>query len=210
MFRQGLRALLEGLPDITVVGEASDGIEAVERSVLLRPDIVLLAARMPLRGGVETTVALRERLPEARSIVLGADGDDPRAMYEAIRSGAMGYVPRTSGIDDLIAAIRQVALGHAALPATALTRLVDFIVSGPAEPTPTGQDGLSEREQSVLDLVAQGRTNREIGEALCIAESTVRSHLHNILSKLNLANRVQAAAFALGHRVGRPAAATAA
>jgi DNA-binding NarL/FixJ family response regulator len=203
MFRQGLRALLDALPDISVVGEAGDGFEAVERARLLRPDVVLMDAHMPGRSGVQATIELRAAMPEARVIILGGDSDDPKAMYEAIRNGAMGYVPKTSGVEDLVGAIRQVAQGHAALPAAALTRLVGFIVSGPAEPVPSEQDGLSEREQDVLELVAQGRSNREIGEALCIAESTVRSHLHNILSKLNLANRVQAAAFALGHRDSR-------
>jgi DNA-binding NarL/FixJ family response regulator len=203
MFRQGLRALLEALPDISVIGEAGDGFEAVERARLLRPDVVLMDAHMPGRSGVQATIELRAVMPEARVIILGGDSDDPKAMYEAIRNGAMGYVPKTSGVDDLVGAIRQVAQGHAALPAAALTRLVGFIVSGPSEPAVPEQDGLSEREQDVLELVAQGRSNREIGEALCIAESTVRSHLHNILSKLNLANRVQAAAFALGHRDSR-------
>jgi DNA-binding NarL/FixJ family response regulator len=136
-------------------------------------------------------------------IVLGAQGDDPRAMYEAIRSGAMGYVPRTSGIDELAATIRQVARGQAAMPAAALTGLVDFIIAGTAAPKRDSADGLSEREQEVLDLVAQGRTNPEIGEALVIAESTVRSHLRNILAKLNVANRVQAAAHARGRRERR-------
>jgi NarL family two-component system response regulator LiaR len=203
MFRQGLRALLDKLPDISVIGEATDGFEAVERARLLRPDVVLMDAQMPRRSGVDAMIELRAGMPDARVIILGGDADDPRAMYEAIRNGAMGYVPKANGVDDLIGAIRQVAQGHAALPAASLTRLVGFIVSGPAEPAPADHDGLSEREQDVLALVAQGRSNREIAEALCIAESTVRSHLHNILSKLNLANRVQAAAFALGHRDSR-------
>ena len=200
MFRQGLRALLEKVPDVSVIGEAADGYDAIERTRLLRPDVVLMDAHMPRRGGVDAMIELKAGMPEARVIILGADGDDPKAMYDAIRNGAMGYVPKTNGVDDLVGAIRQVAQGHAALPAAALTRLVGFIVSGPSEPPPPDQDGLSEREQDVLELVAQGRSNREIAEALCIAESTVRSHLHNILTKLNLANRVQAAAFALGHR----------
>ena len=203
MFRQGLRALLDGLADVTVIGEAADGIEAVERARTLRPDVVLMDTQMPRRGGVDAMIELKATMPEARVIILGGEADDPKATYEAIRNGAMGYVPKASGVEDLIGAIRQVAQGHAALPAAALTRLVGFIVSGPTEPAPAEPDGLSEREQDVLELVAQGRSNREIAEALCIAESTVRSHLHNILSKLNLANRVQAAAFALGHRDSR-------
>jgi DNA-binding NarL/FixJ family response regulator len=200
MFRQGLRGLLDALSDIVVVGDVGDARQAIERAVLLRPDVVVLASWLPGRGALEATVELRERVAGARVIILGADSDDPRAMYEAIRSGAMGYVPRTSGIDDLVGAIRQVAAGQAAMAPAVLTGLVDFITSSPVGPARVDRDGLSEREQDVLDLVAQGQTNREIGEALCIAESTVRSHLHNILSKLNVANRVQAAAFARGRR----------
>jgi NarL family two-component system response regulator LiaR len=199
MFRQGLRGLLSQIPDLAVIGEVGDGVQAVERAVLLQPDIVVLAAWLPGQGVHDATAQLRERVPSARVIVLGDDGD-PRVMYEAIRCGAMGYVPSTSGIDDLVAAIRQVAQGQAALPPAALTGLVGFITSAPIEPSRVKPYGLSEREQDVLELVAQGRTNREIGETLCVAESTVRSHLHNILSKLNVANRVQAAAYARGHR----------
>jgi DNA-binding NarL/FixJ family response regulator len=205
LFRQALRSLLDGLPDLAVIGEAGDGAEAGEHARRLCPDVVLVAAWLP-RGALEATAELRARCPDARVIVMGADGEDPRAMYDAIRSGAMGYLPRTSGIDDLVAAIRQVAQGHAALPAAALTGLVDFITSGPTEPVRTGPDRLSEREQEVLDLVAEGMSNRQIADALCVAESTVRSHVHNILSKLNLTNRVQAAAFALGARDQRRAA----
>jgi DNA-binding NarL/FixJ family response regulator len=203
LFRQGVRALLDGLPDLVVVGEVCDGGQAIERAALLRPDVVLLAAWLSPHGAHSATVELRERIPDARVIVLGVEGDDPRAMYEAIRSGAMGYLPRASGIDELATAIRQVRMGQAAMPAAALTGLVDFITGGRTAPKRVNTDGLSEREQEVLDLVAQGRTNREIAERLVLAESTVRSHLRNILAKLNVANRVQAAAFARGHR-GRP------
>jgi DNA-binding NarL/FixJ family response regulator len=200
LFRQGLRALLDGLPDHLVVGEVGDGGEAVRRAVLLRPDLVLLAARLPHPGTAAVTVELRERVPEARVIVLGADGDDPDAMYAAIRGGAMGYLPTTSGIGELVAAMRQVAGGHAAVPAAVLTRLVGSISCRVSAPKPVSRHGLSEREQEVLELVAQGRTNPEIAEALCISESTARSHLRSILAKLNVDNRVQAAAFAHGQR----------
>jgi NarL family two-component system response regulator LiaR len=208
LFRQALRSLLNALPDLTVVGEAADETEAGERARLLRPDVVLLAAWLPDRGALEALSGMKQRFGDARVIVLGAEPADPRAMYDAIRGGAMGYLPRTSGVDDLVTAIRQVALGQAALPAAALTGLVDFITSRPPEPVRAGPDKLSEREQEVLDLVAEGKSNREIADSLYISESTVRTHVHNILSKLSLANRVQAAAFALGVRVpGRAATA---
>jgi DNA-binding NarL/FixJ family response regulator len=207
MFREGLRAVLERQSDLRVVGEAGDGLEAIERVRLLHPDVILMDHQMPRLDGVQATARIREFLPEARIIILDVHGDDPKLMYQAIRTGAMGYVPKTSTSDDLINAIRLVAQGHAALPAPSLTRLVDYIVSssGEAPSTERVRDGLSDREQEVLNLVAEGKSNREIADSLYISESTVRSHLHNILSKLNLANRVQAAAFALGHREGRPA-----
>src|SRR5579884_962868 len=199
MFREGLSALLRDAPGIQVVGDADDVGVALDRVRLLRANIVVLDNSLPFRGETAAVTALRE-IPDVRVIVLGAT-DDPRLVYEAIRTGATGYVPKTHGASELIGAIRLVARGQAALPAPSLTRLVDFIVAAPSAPAARtrNEDELSEREQEVLALVARGLPNREIAETLCIAESTVRSHLHHILGKLNLANRVQAAAFALGH-----------
>lgn len=202
MFRQGLRALLEDSPDLIVVGEAANGLEAVEKARELRPDIVLMDIQMPVCGGLEAVAILRDQLPTAKVIVLTVHGNDPDLVYRAIKAGAVGYVPKLSDIEDLVKTIRVVASGQAAIAPNSLTSLVAFLSAAQERPIETSSpvEKLSTREQEVLDLVAQGKSNREIGDILCISESTVRSHLHNILGKLELTNRVQAATYAMNLR----------
>jgi DNA-binding NarL/FixJ family response regulator len=202
MFRQALRALLDATAGVSVVGEVADGAEAVERARLLRPDVVLMEAHLPGRTGADAAAELRDRAPDARLILLGGDGDDRAAIDEAIRNGAMAYVPKTSAFEDLVGAIRQVARGHAALPPAAPARLVDSAGLGLVEPPRSERDGLTERELAVLDRVAEGLTNSAIAATLHIAESTVRGHLRSILAKLNASGGGQGATVAPGPATG--------
>ena len=199
VFRQGLRALLELCPDVTVLGDAADGLEALQKAREFHPDVILMDVKMPRYDGLQATSLIKQELPEVKVIILTVHGNEPELVYQAIKAGAIGYVSKTSGIDDILKAIRSVTHGEAVVASPALTSLVAFIGHSSdnlsAQPWPA--DALSSREQEVLDLVAEGLSNREIAHSLCISESTVHSHLHNILDKLHLANRVQAAAYAL-------------
>jgi DNA-binding NarL/FixJ family response regulator len=204
--RQGLRVLLGDCTDMVVVGEASDGNIALEKARNLRPDVILMDIRMPVCDGLEATANIRKHVPEAKIIVLTVEGDRADLVYQSIRAGAVGYIPKISDVEEVIRAIRLVARGEAFVASPSLTSLVSFIVSGPDQSRPPEKtvpaDTLTLREREVLDLVAQGDSNRTIAEKLSVSESTIRSHLHHILDKLRLTNRVQAAAFAL--RTARP------
>ncbi len=199
MVRQGLRALLADFRDLHVVGDASNGQSALAQARTLQPDIILLDIQMPDEDGLEIAAALHEEIPSARLIILTAAAPPPDLVYRAIRAGALGFISKDGDIEELVKTIRSVAQGQAVLFPSSLTSLVTFLTQAPEpahEPAPV-TERLSEREQEVLELVAQGNTNREIAEKLVVAESTVRSHLHNILDKLQLNNRVQAATFVL-------------
>ena len=205
ILRQGIRLLLERSDEFEVIGD-SDGTRAVALAVTLRPAIVLIDLRLPLfEDGLRILAELAESVPDVRVIVLTVTGDDGNAVYHAVRNGAVGCVLIGTGdIAEVEEAIRQVAQGQLFLSPTALRSLVDTVASrtdGPANQNHTARvDELSPREEEVLELVALGHTNREIADRLVISESTVRSHLHNILDKLQLTNRVQAAAFAIRPR----------
>jgi DNA-binding NarL/FixJ family response regulator len=202
--RQGLCRVLGEHRDLDVVGEAADGYEAVDRARELQPDIVLMDIRMPNCDGLEATVTIRREVPAAKVVILTAHSSEPELIYRALQAGAVGYLPKSAGFDELVEAVRRVARGHSVVGTSSLTSLVNFIATRnevvPEKPTPI-QD-LSEREKEVLQLVATGQSNRDIAEALCVSAATVRSHLHNILGKLRLTNRVQAAAYVL--RSGSP------
>ncbi|MHB1414354.1 MAG: response regulator [Chloroflexota bacterium] len=204
MFRQGLRRLLSDVPEFEVVGEAVDGIEALKKARELRPSVVLMDLRMPLCDGVEATRLLKAELPEAKVVVLTMS-DEEQDVLTAIQAGADGYVVKTTEVAALVKSIRGVLAGEAALTRQMMARLLVRMrqerehaqrIEGP------GVSALSEREREVIRLVARGASNREIAAALVVSESTVRSHLHNILFKLGLENRVQAAMYALREGLG--------
>jgi NarL family two-component system response regulator LiaR len=192
--RKGIRALLSVKPDIEVVGEASDGAETVAQAQALRPDVILMDLVMPEKDGIEATRQIVEQQPGVRILVLTSFAADDK-VFPAIKAGALGYLLKDSGPDDLVQAIHQVYRGEPALEPSIARKVLLELSQPPKEPlTP---EPLTGRELEVLRLVAQGRSNRQIAEQLVIAEMTVRTHVSNILSKLHLASRTQAALYAL-------------
>jgi len=192
--RKGIRALLVTEPDIEVVGEARDGQEAVAEAERLRPDVILMDLLMPVMDGVEAIRQLKDRQLEARVLVLTSFAGDGK-VFPAIKAGAEGYLLKHCSPAELVQAIRQVYHGESSLHPT-IARKVLRRLSDPAEPG-SGAESLTEREVEVLQLVAQGQSNREISKHLTISEATVRAHVSNILAKLQVCSRTQAALYAL-------------
>ncbi len=192
--RNGIRAMLEIVPDIELAGEAADGREAVARVIKLRPDVILMDLVMPEMDGIEAIRRIKAQQPEARILVLTTFAGEDK-IFPAIKAGALGYHLKDSSPEELVQAIRQVYQGESSLHPV-IARKVLQELSRPSDRPPT-PDPLTEREAEVLRLVAQGRDNREIAEQLVITEATVRTHVSNIMSKLHLASRTQAALYAL-------------
>ncbi len=194
ILRKGIRALLGTEPDMVVVGETADGLETVTQSRALQPDVILMDLMMPRMDGIEATRQITAEQPGVRILVLTSFAADDK-VFPAIKAGALGYILKDSGPAELVQAIHQVYLGQPSLePAIALKVLRE--ISHPPQQPPT-VDPLSERELEVLRQLAQGKSNREIADLLVITELTVRTHVSNILSKLHLASRTQAALYAL-------------
>ena len=192
--REGLRTLIGSEPDLRLVGEATDGEEAVQQAQALRPDVILMDLLMPRKDGLEAIAEITEENPEARILVLTSFADDDK-VFPAIKAGALGYVLKDSLPDQLLQAIHDVAQGVSSLHPTIALKLIREI-NQPSDLPPV-VDPLTKREVDVLKLVAQGLSNQQIAERLIISEWTVRKHVHNILDKLHLANRTQAALYAL-------------
>ncbi|WP_369206577.1 response regulator [Streptomyces sp. PU-14G] len=193
--RRGLRTFLEVQDDIEVVGEAADGDEGVARAEELRPDVVLMDVKMPGTDGVEALRLLRERDNRARVLIV-TSFTEQRTVVPALRAGAAGYVYKDVDPEALAGAIRSVHAGHVLLqPEVAGALLSDD--QGGAGRGPA----LTEREREVLGLIADGRSNREIARALVLSEKTVKTHVSNILMKLDVADRTQAALWAVRHGV---------
>jgi len=192
--REGLRALISTEPDMTIVGEATNGESAVAAFRELRPDVGLLDMVMPRMDGVETLKAILSEFPSARILILTSFSDDDM-VFPAIKAGALGYLLKDSMPEELIRAIRSVNRGEASLHPSIARRLIQELTQ--PTPLPPTQEPLTEREMEVLRLVAKGYSNEEIGDALVVSERTARGHVSSILSKLHLANRTQAALYAL-------------
>jgi NarL family two-component system response regulator LiaR len=192
--RKGIRALLATEPGIEVVGEAENGREAVAKAENLQPDVILMDLVMPEMDGIEAIRRITAHQPGARILVLTSFAADDK-VFPAIKAGALGYLLKDSGPDDLVQAIHQVHRGESSLHPTIARKLLQEL-SSPSERPPTPEP-LTGREVDVLRLVARGHSNREIAERLVISDATVRTHVSNILSKLHLASRTQAALYAL-------------
>jgi len=194
ILRKGIRALLSTETDIEVVGEGGDGAEAVAQADALQPDVILMDLVMPKMDGIEATRQVTAKQQGVRVLVLTSFAADDK-VFPAIKAGALGYILKDTGPDDLVRAIRQVHRGEPTLEPE-IARKVLFELAQPPKQPPT-PDPLTAREMDVLRLLAQGKSNREIAEDLVLAELTVRTHVSNILGKLHLANRTQAALYAL-------------
>lgn len=197
MVREGFGALLNAQPDLTVVGHAADGEEAVRVVDDLRPDVVLMDVRMPRLDGIAATHRILDAHPATRILVLTTfDVDD--YVYEALRAGASGFLLKDAPADELVRAVSVVAAGDALLAPSVTRRLVaEFAArSVPATSTATRLDVLTPREREVLTLIARGLSNTEIAGHLVVAEQTVKTHVGRVLAKLNIRDRVQAVVLA--------------
>jgi NarL family two-component system response regulator LiaR len=193
--REGLRALIETQPDMSLVGSAADGIEAVVLARSLHPDIVLLDLVMPRKDGLSAIADIKQENPGARILVLTSFAEDEK-VFPAIKIGALGYLLKDSSPQELLQAIRSVHAGKASLHPTVALKVIQELNQPSANLKPA-QEPLTAREMKVLELVAQGLSNQEIAMRLVLSERTVSTHISSILGKLHLANRTQAALYAL-------------
>jgi two-component system nitrate/nitrite response regulator NarL len=205
LFRKGVAELLSTEPDFELVGEAGDGIRAVEMARELMPDVILMDISMPGIDGLEATRRIKAEIPYVRIIILTVSESD-HSLFDAIKSGAQGYLLKNVQPEALLETLNGVVRGEASISGAMAARLLQDLAreSRPASPPPAPPARLTQREQEVLRLVSQGKSNKEIASALNIAENTVKNHLKNILEKLHLENRVQAATFALRREMGDP------
>jgi DNA-binding NarL/FixJ family response regulator len=197
LFRKGLVSLLQREREFQVIGEAEDGAEAIRKAKQLKPDLVLMDIHMPGTDGIEATRRIREMLPSTRVVILTVSEDD-KDLFEGIKCGAHGYLSKKLEPEELYAMLRGVFQGEAPISRTTASKILnEFAVQARRKAAAQLEEELSAREKDVLQSLATGLTNKEIGNKLGIAENTVKNHLKNILSKLHLENRVQAATFAL-------------
>lgn len=193
LFREALVRLVSSQTDMEVVGQAANGKEGVDMARLHRPDIVLLDIRMPVMNGLDATRLIRTELPDTRVLILTVS-DAERDVFDALKNGASGYLLKSIKADTLFRKIRDISQGETVLSPLLASRVFEeFARLKRQDETRSGD--LSAREKEILGMVAAGRSNRDIAEELCLAEATVKRHLHNILQKLHAHNRAEAAAF---------------
>jgi DNA-binding NarL/FixJ family response regulator len=198
--RRGVRELIEAEPGLTVVGEASTAEEAVHRIPAVRPDVAVLDVRLPDGSGVEVCREVRSQLPGLACLMLTSFSDDD-ALFEAIMAGASGYVLKQIRGNDLVTAIRRVARGESLLDPSVTTKVLHRLRHPSEEDERLAK--LTPQERRILDLIAEGATNRQIGNELHLAEKTVKNYVSNMLMKLGMSRRTEAAVFAVKAGVGR-------
>ncbi len=191
--REGLRFLLESTDDIEVVGESASAVDAAARIPSLRPHVAILDARLPDGSGIEVCRTVRAVDPTIKALIL-TSYDDDEALFAAIMAGAAGYVLKEIGGQDLIGAVRTVAAGNSLIEPSLTARVLERVRNGPA--TAPELADLTEQELKLLGLIAEGLTNRQIGERMFLAEKTVKNYVSSILAKLGLERRTQAAVLA--------------
>jgi two-component system NarL family response regulator len=202
LFRRGVRLVLEDEADIEVVGESADGLDAVDQIVELVPDLVLMDVRMPGVSGIEATRRVRSLVPSVKVAILTVSESD-EDLFAAVRAGATGYLLKEVSIEELAEAVRAVARGHSLISPSMASRLLGEFnaLSRRVEEQRGTAPRLSDRELEVLRLVARGLSNRDIAAELVIAENTVKNHVRNILEKLQLRSRMEAAMYAVREKL---------
>jgi NarL family two-component system response regulator LiaR len=192
--REGLRALIASEPGMEVAGEAADGVEAVLKARSLQPDVILLDLVMPRKNGIEAITEIKQENPGARIMVLTSFAEDDK-VFPAIKAGALGYLLKDCSPQELLQAIRETSQGESSLHPSIARKVIQEL-NRPSN-LPPSEEPLTEREVEVLRLVGHGMPNQEIADRLTISERTVRAHVSSILTKLHLANRTQAALYAI-------------
>ncbi len=198
--RLGLKALLEQNPNFEIVAEAATARDALEKTELHKPDVVVMDIRLKGGSGIEACQEITERFPETKVIMLTSYAED-EMLFSAIRAGAAGYVLKQIGGDDLVRAIEAVGRGEALLDPAVTQRVFQEVRKAAREEEASAFAELTQQEMHVLQLVSEGRTNRQIAEILYLGEGTVRNYVSSILSKLNVRNRAEAAAYAVEHNL---------
>jgi DNA-binding NarL/FixJ family response regulator len=200
LLREGLRIILDAAPDMTVVGMAQDGIEAVALAAAEKPDVMLLDIRMPRCDGIEATRRVLQVSPGTR-VVLLTTYDMPEMVVEGVQAGAAGFLLKDSSAEELCAAVRAVARGQVLLQGQSAANLLAGLGRPQARPEPAQDFGLTEREREVLCCIARGQSNAEIARALTVSEATVKTHINHIFAKLGARDRAHALVLAQQHQL---------
>lgn len=200
MVRVGLRSLLEKHPDFEVVAEAATARESIEKTKAHKPDVIVMDIRLKGGSGIEACQEITSSFPDSKVIMLTSYAED-EMLFSAIRAGAAGYVLKQIGGDDLVRAIEAIGRGEALLDPAVTQRVFQEVRKAAREEEASAFAELTQQEMHVLQLVSEGRTNRQIAEMLFLGEGTVRNYVSSILSKLNVRNRAEAAAYAVEHNL---------